>query len=231
MSRQSPRFLKTTALAAAVLFFAAGPAAAQRGGGGHGGGGGGPHGPGGGGGGGSRGGWGNYGGSGYHGGYGYGRYYGHGGYYPGWYGFGIGIGYSPYFDGGSYSSAGYYGIPSLGDYASLETPVPYSRFYPPRPADPGPNAPGGAATPADDKAHVRVVVPAGAEVWFDGERTSQSGSLREFVSPPLAPDDMYAYEVRARWMENGKPVEQTRRVLVRAGALTTVDFTRPAPAR
>lgn len=220
MSWRCLPFLQTVALAAAGLLFVAGPAAAQRGSGGGGGSRGGA---------GYRAGGGYYGGGGYRGGYTYGRYSGRGGYYPGFYG--VGLGYYPYFDGGSYPSVGYYGTPGPADYAYLETPVPYRSFYPPLPEDSGLNTTGTLTASVDDKAHVRVVVPTAAQVWFDGDSTSQAGSLREFVSPPLSSEGTYSYEIRARWMENGTPMEQTRRVTVRAGALTTVDFTRPAPAR
>jgi hypothetical protein len=42
----------------------------------------------------------------------------------------------------------------------------------------------------------------------------------------LAPDQVFHYKVRARWNDNGKTVEQTRTIDVRAGQTTTVDFTR-----
>jgi uncharacterized protein (TIGR03000 family) len=227
MSWRSPPLLKTAVLAASALLFAAGPAAAQRGGGGHGGG----HG------GGGHGGGGSFHGGGFHGGSFYGGGYHHGGYYPGFYGFGLGLGlglgYAPYYYGGgyypyyggSYSTYPDYYPGGVGGYAYLETPVPYRSFYPPPATDVPTNA------PADNKAHIRLMVPAEAEVWIEGDKTSQSGTMREFVSPPLAPDNNYTYEIRAQWMENGKPVDQTRKVTVRAGALTVVDFTRPSPAK
>src|SRR4051812_14539249 len=34
---------------------------------------------------------------------------------------------------------------------------------------------------------VRVLVPADAELWFNGTKTTQGGTAREFESPPLAP--------------------------------------------
>jgi uncharacterized protein (TIGR03000 family) len=244
MSWRSIPLLKTMGLAVAALLFAAGPAAAQRGG----------HGGGGHGGGASHGGGGSRGASAAHMGSFHGSSVSHAGsfhgssihhgnsshshnvrvvgFFPGFYGFGLG--YAPYYGDSYYppsyydvGSAGYYDMGSPG-YAMLETPIPYRSFYPPMPADvTQPNQ--SAAAPADTKAHVRLVVPADAEVWFDGEKTSQTGTAREFVSPPLTLGTDYAYEIRARWMENGKPVDQTRSVTVRAGSLTIVNFTRPSP--
>jgi uncharacterized protein (TIGR03000 family) len=248
MSWRSSSLLQTLGLTIAALLFAAGPAAAQRGGHGGGGhGGGASHG-----GGGSRGASAAHAGSFHSGGnmpHGgtfhsgsvsaghYNGYYHRGSsYYPGLYGFGLGLGYAAsYGYGNSYYPPSYYDVGSLGYYdvapsyyATLETPIPYRSYYPPMPANaipPDPNA----AAPADTKAHVRVIVPADAEIWFDGDKTSQTGTAREFVSPPLTLDTDYAYEIRARWMENGKPVEQTRSVTVRGGSLTMVNFTRPSP--
>lgn len=243
--------LKTAALSAAALLFAAGPALAQHGGhggGGHGGGGG--HSGGGGGhsaasfhGSSFHGGGSNFHGSTFHGSSFHGNNFNHSNFYrsslyfsPGFYGFG----YYPFY--GSYYPGSYGGISSyaslypnygssyydyLGPYDdSYVAPYAYSRSYPPLPADVDRRAP---AAPVDDKAHVRVLVPSGAEVWFDGSKTTQAGNSREYVSPSLAPDTTYSYEVRARWMDNGKPVEETRKVMVRAGSQATVDFTQPAP--
>lgn len=85
------------------------------------------------------------------------------------------------------------------------------------------------ATPAKETAaQVEVRVPVGAEVWFDGNKTNQTGAVRQFQSPPLKPGERYAYEVRARWKAAGQDTEETRRVTVRAGDRVTVDFT-PAP--
>jgi uncharacterized protein (TIGR03000 family) len=47
--------------------------------------------------------------------------------------------------------------------------------------------------------------------------------VRQFYSPPLAPG-RYSYEVRARWTENGREVNQTQQVQVTPGARVEVDF-------
>jgi uncharacterized protein (TIGR03000 family) len=158
--------------------------------------------------------------------------YRHLGYYPGFYGLGYypNYNYYPYYGSGytyapNYYSPEYYSGLGTNDYAYTEPTVPdTSSYYPP--ADVQQNT-----APADNKAHVRLTVPAAAEVWFDGSKTSQAGPTREFVSPALTPGTDFAYEIRARWLENGQPVDQTRKVIVRAGTWTTVDFTSPAPAQ
>jgi len=84
-----------------------------------------------------------------------------------------------------------------------------------------------AVTQDDDTASMQVIVPStDAEVWFQGVKTSQTGTVREFVSPSLTPGNNYSYEVRARWtLPSGKVVNQSRTVRVRAGTRATIDFT------
>jgi uncharacterized protein (TIGR03000 family) len=153
--------------------------------------------------------------------YGYGRgYYGYG---RGYYGYGRGFyGYGPSY---GYRSSGY--APS---YPVGAAPVVSGYYSPPPVAGPSAVGPAGYGTAvADNAAHIRLEVPADAEVWFGGAGTSQTGPVRDFVSPPLDPAKRCVYELRVRWAENGRTVEQTRAVDVRANAWTKVDFTRPAP--
>jgi uncharacterized protein (TIGR03000 family) len=79
----------------------------------------------------------------------------------------------------------------------------------------------------NDTVLITLRVPGSAEVWFDGSKTSQTGRLRSFVSPPLQPGRNYSYEIRARWMEAGRPVEETRKINVRAGDRDTLNFVTP----
>jgi uncharacterized protein (TIGR03000 family) len=85
------------------------------------------------------------------------------------------------------------------------------------------------ATAPEEVARITVIVPADAEVFFDGNPTKQTGTQRVFDSPPLKPGSRYTYSVRARWTADGRPVDQTRSVPVRAGAQIRVDFTSPLP--
>jgi uncharacterized protein (TIGR03000 family) len=87
------------------------------------------------------------------------------------------------------------------------------RYFPEREVTPDPNS-----------ATMNVRVPADAAIWFQGAKTGQRGEERTFVSPPLEPGRAYTYEVRARWNQDGKEVEQTRQVRVRAGETVKVDF-------
>jgi len=114
---------------------------------------------------------------------------------------------------GGYSGGyheGYEGV-YQGGYPQLNPPPygvsPYQSFYiGPRP------------TEFDrSRAAITVHVPQGATLWFDGTKTTQTGGLRSFISPPLQAGQNYAYNVRARWTENGKVREENRTVKVHAG--------------
>ena len=60
-------------------------------------------------------------------------------------------------------------------------------------------------------------MPADAEIWFEGDKTSQTGTSRTFVSPALQPGRNFTYDIRARWISSeGKNVDQTRQVRVQA---------------
>jgi uncharacterized protein (TIGR03000 family) len=81
-----------------------------------------------------------------------------------------------------------------------------------------PTAPAVTAPLADPStATFTLNVPEGAYVWVQGQQTRQSGTVREFVSPPLKPGQTYKYDVKVQWTENDKPVEQTLTLDVQAG--------------
>jgi uncharacterized protein (TIGR03000 family) len=137
--------------------------------------------------------------------------------------------------GGYYGSRGYWG--GIGVYPGAYSDYPYGYAAPsyvvpaapyyydstPASVDYAPRA-----DASDLTVHVTVRVPAGAEVWFDGTKTRQTGALREFESPELMRGREYTYEVRARWTQDGKEVSRTRSIEVAAGARKTVDFTKSA---
>jgi uncharacterized protein (TIGR03000 family) len=79
---------------------------------------------------------------------------------------------------------------------------------------------------ADNKAHIWLHVPADAEIWVNGVKTKQTGEMRYFFSPPLTPGKKYSYQMRLRWMKDGKPIEQTQSLLVQAGETIRRDFIR-----
>lgn len=77
-------------------------------------------------------------------------------------------------------------------------------------------------------AAVDVKVPPRARLWFQGQQTQQQGSDRFFESPPLEPGKTYAYKVKAEWTNaDGKKIERTQTVQVRAGSHVAVDLRKP----
>jgi uncharacterized protein (TIGR03000 family) len=80
--------------------------------------------------------------------------------------------------------------------------------------------------PLDNKAHIWLRVPESAEIWVNGVKTKQTGESRYFFSPPLTAGKKYSYQIRLRWMKDGKPVEETQRILVQAGQTIRRDFTK-----
>jgi uncharacterized protein (TIGR03000 family) len=94
------------------------------------------------------------------------------------------------------------------------------------PANGSPNIRFYLASPTDNPtaAYIAVRLPANAEIWFDGDKTTQTGSDRLFVTPPLSPDRDYTYKVRVQWSEDGRKVERMHSVAIRAGDRASLDF-------
>jgi uncharacterized protein (TIGR03000 family) len=67
-------------------------------------------------------------------------------------------------------------------------------------------------------------MPAEAEIFFDGEPTTQKGGQRDYFTPPLKVGTSYQYEVVARWQEKGKEVKRSRQVSLTGGDAARVDF-------
>jgi uncharacterized protein (TIGR03000 family) len=174
---------------------------------------------------------------------GYGGGYGWGGTSYGYPSYGYGGRYGSYYAPGySYYSPGYaysgttpyaYNYPYTAQ-GSVVTPTyaypPATYAYPPattgtstvtqslyRPAMP-PNA-----------ARLTVLLPAAdAQVWIQGTQMTETGAMREFVSPSLTPGENFTYEVRAVWNQGGQQMDQTRSVRVRANEASVADFRVPA---
>jgi uncharacterized protein (TIGR03000 family) len=87
-----------------------------------------------------------------------------------------------------------------------------------------PPAPTGGKQPT----YLQVYLPADARLVIDGTATTQTGPLRRFASPPLAPGTIYTYTLKATWKDQGKDVVVERLVPVRAGRTAEVDL-RPLP--
>jgi uncharacterized protein (TIGR03000 family) len=69
-----------------------------------------------------------------------------------------------------------------------------------------------------------VRLPADARLFVDGRATEQSGPKRTFETPDLRVGKAYSYEVKVVAVRGTFTVAETRRVTVRAGETTAVDF-------
>jgi uncharacterized protein (TIGR03000 family) len=79
--------------------------------------------------------------------------------------------------------------------------------------------------PSNNTASIDVQVPADAKLWFDGRPTSQTGTSRSFVSPPLEPGRTFTYEVKAMWIDaSGRVLTQTRTVQIQANRSSFLSF-------
>lgn len=79
----------------------------------------------------------------------------------------------------------------------------------------------------DNQVMIGVNVPANAEIWFEDQKTTQTGNFRSFISPPLQADGKFVYHIRARWMEDGRQVEKDRKLEVHPGDQFFVNFMKP----
>ena len=106
------------------------------------------------------------------------------------------------------------------DPAPASAPADTSNYYTP---DAGSSP---APAPATlSVARVLVRIPPEAHLWFEGVETRQSGTERTFKSTALEPGRPYLYDVKARWWQDGKPVEKIRTLTVWAGSVVNVDLT------
>jgi uncharacterized protein (TIGR03000 family) len=83
----------------------------------------------------------------------------------------------------------------------------------------------------DDKARLHVALPTDAELWLNGERMQRTGAERDFITPQLQKGQTYAYQLKARWTQDGRPVEETIDVKVCANKTTNVRLGTSSPAK
>jgi uncharacterized protein (TIGR03000 family) len=82
----------------------------------------------------------------------------------------------------------------------------------------------GATARADDKVAVLVVkLPADAQLEIGGFKSKQTGEVRKFESPALAPGKKYSYLLKATWMADGKEVVREAKVTLAAGQTEEID--------
>jgi len=146
----------------------------------------------------------------------YGRYggYGYGGY-------GYGYGSRPYY---GYSS-GYYSSPSYYDSGSYVYTEPSTVYTTPSYSTSYADTASYSST--DNSGTIVVRVPANAELFWNGTRSTMTGPERRFGTLPLGAEGA-TQEFTARWMgPNGQMVSQSRQVRGMPNQVAVVDFTQP----
>jgi uncharacterized protein (TIGR03000 family) len=91
-----------------------------------------------------------------------------------------------------------------------------------------PPAPPGSPEASQVFLEIRVPNP-DADISIGGEKTTQKGTIRRYLSPTITPGRTYTYEIDARWMENGREVTRMRNLQVMAGQRLGIDLARPTP--
>ena len=101
----------------------------------------------------------------------------------------------------------------------------------------GATAPSSASTPdaretqsfysgPDSSANVlrfRVIVPnPKAQLWIDDQPTRQLGIERDFISPPVEPNNNYSYTIRATWMDSGREIKQEKKITIKPGPVSII---------
>jgi uncharacterized protein (TIGR03000 family) len=89
---------------------------------------------------------------------------------------------------------------------------------------PKPNKNGDKETMAPTRAKLVVELPANATLFIDNKPVKVAAGVHTFNTPVLEPGQLFYYEVRVETVRDGKPIAQTRRIIVRAGHVARADF-------
>jgi uncharacterized protein (TIGR03000 family) len=79
------------------------------------------------------------------------------------------------------------------------------------------------AARGENRVMLNIQAPAGANLWISDVFVGQGGSSRQFVSPPLENGRTYTYDIKARWMQDGREMTSTR-TLEFQGGQTNLSF-------
>jgi uncharacterized protein (TIGR03000 family) len=141
--------------------------------------------------------------------------------------------------GAAYYSPGYgspaYGVPGYSpgyEMTPVDPSLPPGSIAPPAgvPAAPLPAAPLPGTSTSNTRADglLAVNVPEDARIFVNGQPTTSTGGMRQYVSRDLRPGFNYSYEVRAEIERDGRMIEQVKTVDIRAGETARVAFDFPA---
>lgn len=80
-------------------------------------------------------------------------------------------------------------------------------------------------------ATVVIKAPLDVKVRFNGQLTRRVSVDQRFKTPILTPGRAYSYEIEAETIQNGQVVTKTEKILVKAGTVARVDFSKMAAAK
>jgi uncharacterized protein (TIGR03000 family) len=83
----------------------------------------------------------------------------------------------------------------------------------------------GSQSSAPTKARLIVEIPTDATLSIDNKVVKVTDGKRTFTTPTLVKGQTYYYDLTVEVVREGKPLAETRRILVRAGEETRADFT------
>jgi uncharacterized protein (TIGR03000 family) len=72
-----------------------------------------------------------------------------------------------------------------------------------------------------------VILPADATLTANDKATSTTSDRREFVTPALERGKTYSYTLKMTVERDGRTIEEAKKIVVRAGELTKVNFELP----
>jgi uncharacterized protein (TIGR03000 family) len=76
----------------------------------------------------------------------------------------------------------------------------------------------------NNKAKLVVELPTDAKLFIDDLPMKTTSNVKAFNTPELERGQAYYYMVRVEVVRDGKPVSETRRVIIRAGQTARADF-------
>jgi uncharacterized protein (TIGR03000 family) len=86
------------------------------------------------------------------------------------------------------------------------------------------NKTGVKETMAPTRAKLLIELPTDAKLFVDDMPVKATAEVLTLHTPPLEPGKDYFYIVRIERMRDGRPLSETRRILVRAGQVARADF-------
>lgn len=104
-------------------------------------------------------------------------------------------------------------------FPAYDTPRARRTIYPAIPLPPREVLEARLAGEDDNRARLTIQVPAAnAKVWLDGTLMTQTGLIREFITPTLNPKSEYTFQIRVEWQDDGGKQSRTRKVNLTAGS-------------